>query len=140
MFADIKNRWLDEKSKLEESRKKCLTEDHDLIADLDNIIHKNKLAMKGLEDYKRLLEIKDKEEKIKHELEEELKFAIQESIQKENKSVSSTISEQDEISKTEERLKELDLSISSLDYELESIKINTENEWLWGVGWMGSDL
>ena len=140
MFSDIKKRRLCEKRMLEESRKKCLTEDHNLLADLEDIIHENKVAMKGLEEYKRLLEIKDNEEKMKHELEKGLIIAIQESIQKENKSVSSKISEGGEISKTEEQIKELDLLISSVYYDLENIKIDTEHEWLWGVGLLGADL
>ena len=52
----------------------------DLLADLKDIINENKVAMKELEEYKRLLEIKFKEEQMKNELEEELRIVIQETI------------------------------------------------------------
>ena len=57
-----------------------MTEDHNLLADLEDIINENKVAMKELEEYKRLLEIKFKEEQMKNELEEELRIVIQETI------------------------------------------------------------
>ena len=50
------------------------------------------------------------------------------------------ISEGAQIVTTEERIKELDITISELSNQLENFVVDTENEWLWGVGIWGADL
>ena len=45
-----------------------------VLEELENLISDNKIAMKRLEEYKRLLEKKESEEKTMHELEKQLKM------------------------------------------------------------------
>ena len=121
-FSELKKKRLNEKKKIEDSKKKIF-EDEDIWAELDNIIKENELALKGLEDYKIIVEMKEKEEDMKLRLEEELRIGIEDSSNKEN----NKDDEDDELRKTLKRIRELEFSISSLDHELERFEIEKMN-------------
>ena len=95
--------------------------------------------MKRLEEYKRLLEKKESEEKTMHDLEKQLKIIKEENDKEDGKLIPSNDGI-DEIGATEEEMKALEISIYDLSCELEKIEIDSENEWLWGVGLFGADL
>ena len=68
----MKKKRLDGKKIIEESKKKILA-DEDIWAELENILKENDKALKGLEDYKIIIEIKEKEKKMKLKLEEKIR-------------------------------------------------------------------
>ena len=118
-FLELKNKRLEEKAKLEES-KRIILEDEDIWAEFDNIIKENEMALKDMENYKITVEIKVKEEKAKLELEEKLRICLQESCQK---NLTEITNADDDLSDIEQRIRELELSIASLDNELERFEI-----------------
>ena len=139
-FSKLKKRRLNEKKKTAESNAKIINEDEDILTELDNVIKENKIALTGLEDYKKIIQMKEKEERMKLKLEEQLRICIEENVKKENNVMPNIDTKDDELRKTEERIKEFDLSLAALDYELENFEIDSENEWLFGIGCLGADL
>ena len=82
------------------------------------------MALKDLEDYKITVEIKKKEEKTKLELEEKLRIGLQESLKND---LTEKTNADDDLSDIEKRIRELELSIASLDNELERFEIEKMN-------------
>merc|ERR1711915_321990 len=107
-FAELKKKRIEAKAKLEHS-KQVIKEDRDIWTEFESIIQENRLALKDLEDYRVVVEIKEKEEKEKLELEERVK-------------------REHELSDIEKRIKELEISIASLDNQLERFEIEQMNE------------
>ena len=136
-FAIIKKARQEQNRKLKES--KYQNKSMDVLEELEKLISENKIAMKRLEEYKRLLEKKESEEKTMHELEKQLKIVKEENDKEDGKLIPSNDGI-DEIGATEEEMKALEISIYDLSCELEKIEIDSENEWLWGVGLFGADL
>ena len=121
-FSDLKKRRLEEKAKIEES-KRIILEEEDIWAEFDNIIKENASALKDLEDYKITVEIKKREEKTKLELEEKLRIGLQESLKND---LTEKTNADDDLSDIEKRIRELELSIASLDNELERFEIENK--------------
>ena len=121
-FSEIKKKILEENAKLEKS-KRIILEDKDIWAEFDNIIKENEMALKDLENYKITVEIKEKEEKTKIELEEKLRIGLKEILQNDLTKITNA----DDLSDIEKRIRELELSIASLDNELERFEIEKMN-------------
>ena len=114
---------LEGKARIEKS-KKFILEEEDIWEAFDSIIKDNERALKDLEDYKITVENKEKEEKEKSELERELRIKLEEPSKDLEKETPKTDSDLSEI---EKRIRELELSIASLDGELERFEIEKMN-------------
>ena len=122
-FADLKRKRLEEKAKIEES-KKYIQEEEDIWEAFENIIKENEIALKDLEDYKITVEIKEQEEREKLELEQKLRASQNEVTENSNVVTSNDC---DNLSEIEKRIRELELSIASLDNQLERYEIERMN-------------
>jgi len=122
-FADLKRKRLEEKARIEES-KKYIKEEEDIWEAFESIIRENETALKDLEDYKVTVENKEREEKEKLELEQKLRDSVQNSTDVYNIAEPNAF---DNLSDIEKRIKELELSIASLDDQLERFEIEKMN-------------
>ena len=122
-FSELKKMRLEGKARIEKS-KKFILEEEDIWEAFDSIIKDNERALKDLEDYKITVENKEKEEKEKFELERELRIKLEEPSKYLEKETPKTDSDLSEI---EKRIRELELSIASLDDELERFEIDKMN-------------
>ena len=122
-FSELKKMRFEGKARIEKS-KKFILEEEDIWEAFDSIIKDNERALKDLEDYKITVENKEKEEKEKFELERELRIKLEEPSKDLEKETPKTDSDLSEI---EKRIRELELSIASLDDELERFEIEKMN-------------
>eukprot|EP00092_Neocalanus_flemingeri_P030210 GFUD01032789.1.p1 GENE.GFUD01032789.1~~GFUD01032789.1.p1 ORF type:complete len:189 (+),score=62.50 GFUD01032789.1:48-614(+) len=60
-FSELKKKRLDEKKMIDKSNQ--ILEDQDFWAELEKILKENEIALQDLENYKRIIEIEEKEEK-----------------------------------------------------------------------------
>ena len=122
-FSELKKMRLKGKARIVKS-KKFILEEKDIWEAFDSIIKENGMALQDLEDYKITVEHKEKEEREKLELERDLKIKLGEPYKDLEKEAPKTESDLREIKK---RIRELELSIASLDDELERFEIDKMN-------------
>eukprot|EP00092_Neocalanus_flemingeri_P069646 GFUD01085400.1.p1 GENE.GFUD01085400.1~~GFUD01085400.1.p1 ORF type:complete len:275 (+),score=99.48 GFUD01085400.1:102-926(+) len=119
-FSELKKERINEKN-IEKSKQKIL-EEEEMWAELEKDIKENEIALKDLEDYRIFVEVNENEEKMKPKCEEVLKIDTQENCKEGRKDA-----EEEKLSETEQRIRELELSITSLDYELDRLYIDKMN-------------
>eukprot|EP00092_Neocalanus_flemingeri_P069650 GFUD01085404.1.p1 GENE.GFUD01085404.1~~GFUD01085404.1.p1 ORF type:complete len:276 (+),score=109.67 GFUD01085404.1:102-929(+) len=120
-FSELKKERINEKN-IDKSKQKIFVEEEEMWAELEKVIKENEIALKDLEDYRIFVEVNENKEKMKLKLEEELRIGTQENCKE-----GITDIEEEKLSQTEQRIRELELSITSLDYELDRLEIEKMN-------------